>query len=177
MEIFQNMMAQSGLKLLLIGRLNVIVLCISVGSLIILISAWGAAIAAEHGVGLARRYAASFIAAIFQLVATVMSYVAHRTPPGLTFLYTHQFISILGLLLTGIAMGMNDVAVNVCANPLSPTLTVACGAHYAELVGEIAAAIALMITFAASQQRVTSFIDKGILDGMQGRSNGMQQLP
>ena len=177
MEIFQNMIVQSGLKQLLIGRLNLIVLCVSACSLIILVSAWGAAIASENGVGLARRYAASFIAAIFQVAATVMSYVAHRTPPGLTFLYSHQFISILALLLTGIAMGMNNVAVNVCANPLNPSLSLACGAHYAELVGEIAASVALLITFAASQQRVTSFIDKGILDGMKGRSNGMQQLP
>ena len=33
------------------------------------------------------------------------------------------------------------------------------------------------LTFLTTQQRIVVFIDKGILDGIKGRTNDMQQLP
>lgn len=177
MEALGELINKANLKALLIGRLNVILVAVLGGSMIVSIACWAAAVNIENS-GLTRRYAASIIGLLLQVICGGLVLGSQRLAPSLLLYYAQELATISALAVTGIAMGMNNVVVNVCATGNVGGKTIACAAHYVELLATVVACLCLMVCYAASQQRVVTFVDKGILDGIKGRSNGgMQQLP
>ncbi|KAF8287484.1 hypothetical protein TcG_02189 [Trypanosoma cruzi] len=166
---------QANLKAVLLSRINLFFIIFNCVAMLILIVTWSVSIAKEGG-GVLARYAACIISFILLAVATFLSAMVHRKQPQLLLYYAHEAISILALILTAISMGTNDVVVDLC-NTKRALSNTQCGSHTAELLAQIMACISMGFNYASTQQRIVNFIDKGILDGIRGRSGGMTQLP
>lgn len=178
MDTLSDLISKANVKAVLIGQLNTVVVAVSGVCVIVLISCWIAEIAKEGG-GVTRRYAACFIGVVLQAIAGLLTVMAKRWEPNLLLFYAQELFTILAVVIGGIALGMNNVVVHVCAEGNTSTKTIACAAHVVETVAYVVIILCLMVNYASSQQRVITFVDKGILDGIKGRSNsaGMQQLP
>ncbi|RNF27186.1 uncharacterized protein Tco025E_00560 [Trypanosoma conorhini] len=175
MQAVLQQIHQANVKALLLSRINLFFIVFNCAAMLILIVTWSVSIMKEGG-GVLARYAAGIIAFILLVLATFLSVLVHRLQPQLPLYYAHEVISILALVLTAITMGMNDVVVDLCHTKQALAST-QCGSHVAELVAEIMASVAMGFNYASTQQRIINFIDKGILDGIKGRSGGMTQLP
>ncbi|EPY38297.1 hypothetical protein AGDE_05632 [Angomonas deanei] len=144
--------------------------------MIMLIVTWAISVAKDGG-NVLSRYAACIIAFVLLAITMVLSILVQKLQPRLSMFYAHQVMAILTLILMAISMGMNDVVVDLCNRKKQPTAT-ACGSHVAELIAELLVCLTMAACYGSTQQRIVTFIDKGILDGIKGRSNGgMTQLP
>ncbi|ESL11129.1 hypothetical protein TRSC58_01130 [Trypanosoma rangeli SC58] len=175
MQAVLQQIHQANVKALLLSRINLFVIVFNCVAMFMLLVTWSVSISKEGG-GVLTRYVACIFAFILLAVATFVSVLVCRLQPQLPLYYAHEIISILALVLTAISMGMNDVVVDLC-NTKQALGSTQCGAHAAELVAEVMACLAMGFNYASTQQRIVNFIDKGILDGIKGRSSGMTQLP
>ncbi|ORC86924.1 uncharacterized protein TM35_000252200 [Trypanosoma theileri] len=175
MQAVVQQIHRANMKAMLLSRVNLIFIIVNCCMMLILIVTWAVSIAKEGG-GVLSRYAACIIAFILLGLATLLSALVYRMQPKLSLYYAHEMISILTLIMTAISMGMNDVVVNLCHDKRQLANT-QCGSHVAELVAEVLICVSMGFNYASTQQRIVTFIDKGILDGIKGRSNGMTQLP
>ncbi|EPY33063.1 hypothetical protein STCU_02507 [Strigomonas culicis] len=106
-----------------------------------------------------------------------LSVMVQKMQPRLSLFYAHQVFVVLTLCVTAIAMGMNNVVVDLCSRN-ERTDSSSCGSHVAETIADVLVCLTMGVAYASTQQRIVTFIDKGILDGIKGRSNGgMTQLP
>jgi len=174
MDILRERLNSANVKSLLIGKWNTAVTVVSVISMIILISSWGAETAS--GSYVKKRLAASVIGLLLQIGATALGAFVQRAAPNMILYYLLQGVCLVALFVATVAMGMNNVIVDLCQRNIQSSITL-CSAHIAEFFGEFLAVLCMGLTFITTQQRVVVFIDKGILDGIKGRTNGMQQLP
>lgn len=165
----------ANMKALLVSRMNLIVLVVNGLAIIALLIAWGIQWGKEDA-GFLSRYAVCIISLVFIIIASILSIFVHRSQPKLSLFYAHEVFAVLSLILTAIAMGTNDVVVNLCHTGSNLPKT-QCGAHIVELLADLFICIAISASFLTTQQRIVTFIDKGILDGIKGRSNGMTELP
>lgn len=162
-------------KAMLVSRLNLIVLVINAMAVIALLVSWGVEWGKEDA-GFLSRYAVCLISLLFLVITSVLSIFVHRSQPKLSLFYAHEVFAVLTLILTAIAMGTNDVVVNLCHTGSNLAKT-QCGAHIVELIADLVICISISVSYLTTQQRIVTFIDKGILDGIKGRSNGMTELP
>lgn len=178
MEALSDLIKKANVKAILIGRLNTILIVVLAGCMVVNVCCWAAAIYSEDS-GFTRRYIACVLAVAAQAMVGILVFWSQRSAPSLLLYYAQEFVIAIALFLTAVAMGMNDVVVTVCATQNVGGVNIRCSAHVVETIADVVAAVALMICYAASQQRVITFVDKGILDGIRGRSNtaAMQQLP
>ncbi len=167
-------MKMANLKALVIGRWNMAIVAASCIAIPMLIASWLAAMSYEKGDN--RRYAACALGLFFQVAATYLCWQVMKQPPNLTRYYAHQVLLALALMLTAISMGMNNVVVNMCTRGTASSATL-CGAHLAEFFAELLVCVCMGVSFLTTQQRIVVYIDKGIIDGIKGRTNDMQQLP
>ena len=174
MDVLKERMKLANLKALIIGRWNLGVVAVSCIAIPMLVASWLAAMSAENGSN--RRYAACVLGLLFQVAATAASWIVLKQQPNLILYYVHQGLLVIALFLTAVAMGMNNIVVDLCQRKISTPATL-CGAHMAEFFAELLVCLCMGLTFLTTQQRIVVFIDKGILDGIKGRTNDMQQLP
>lgn len=165
----------ANMKAMLIARMNVILLSINAAAVIALIVVWSVEWAKEGG-GFLSRYVACLMGLLLLIITTILSIFVHRAQPRLSLFYAHQVFAVLTLIITAISMGMNDVVVNLCHCKTELENT-RCGAHIAELLADLVICLTMAVAYLTTQQRIVTFIDKGILDGIKGRSNGMTELP
>ncbi|KEG10772.1 hypothetical protein DQ04_03301000 [Trypanosoma grayi] len=175
MQAIVQQIHRANMRAMLLSRVNLVVIVVNCAVMLMLIVTWSVSTAKEGG-GVLARYAACIIAFILLAAATLLSVMVYRLQPQLALYYAHQVVSILTLFVTAVAMGMNDVVVDLCSTNTQLEST-QCASHVAELIAELLACLSMGFNFASTQQRIVTFIDKGILDGIKGRSNGMTQLP
>lgn len=176
MDTLSDLIKKANIKAILIGRLNNIVVGVLAGCIVINIACWAASIRSE-GSGLSRRYIACILAMVTQAVVGGLVLISQRVAPSLLLYYAQEWVIVVSIFLTAISMGMNNVVVNVCATGNVSGVSILCGSHVVETIADSVACVSLMICFAASQQRVVTFVDKGILDGIKGRTNATQMQP
>lgn len=164
------------MKALLLSRMNLIMVGLDGCAMLMLIVTWAVSIGKE-GAGVMSRYAACIIAFILLAITMALSVMVQKLQPRLSLFYAHEVFSVLTLILMSISMGMNSVMVDLC-NRKENIPSTQCGSHVAELIAELIVCLTMAASYASTQQRIVTFIDKGILDGIKGRSNGgMTQLP
>eukprot|EP00796_Vickermania_ingenoplastis_P009556 gene9556-6712_t len=175
MQAVLSQIHAANMKAMLISRMNFILLSVNAVAGLVLIIVWAVEWAKEGG-GFLSRYVACIIALLFLVITNILSILVHRSQPRLSLFYAHQVFAVLTLLLTAVSMGMNNVVVDLCRcnEELQRTR---CGAHLVELLADLTICLAMVAAYLTTQQRVVTFIDKGILDGIKGRSNGMTELP
>ncbi|KAG5510339.1 hypothetical protein JKF63_07668 [Porcisia hertigi] len=168
---------RANVKALVLSRMNIAMLVLDGIAMLMLVVSWGVSVKKEEG-GVMARYAAGIIGFILLAITVVLSVLVLRLQPRLSLLYAHQVMAVLTLIISSISMGMNNVVVDLC-NRGKQVAKTQCGSHIAETVAEVFVAFTMAVAFASTQQRIVTFIDKGILDGIKGRSNasGMTQLP
>lgn len=176
MQAVLTQIHRANMKALLLSRMNVIIVVLNVIAMVMLIVTWAVSVSKEKTV--MARFTACIIAFILLAVTMALSMAVQQAQPKLSLFYAHQVLAALTLVVMGIAMGMNDVMVNVCHITNPKPKVIACDSHIAELVAELIVCLMMMACYVSTQQRVVTFIDKGILDGIKGRSNGgMTNLP
>lgn len=177
MQAVLTQIHQANMKALLISRMNIVMVAIDGAAMLMLIVTWSVSIAKEGG-GVLSRYAACIIGFILLAITMLLAILVQRLQPRLSLLYAHQVFSVLTLVLVAISMGMNDIVVDLCSDKSQPSRT-QCGSHIAETVADVLICTTMIAGYGFTQQRIVTFIDKGILDGIKGRSNagGMTQLP
>jgi len=173
MQAVLSQIHTANVKALLISRMNVILLSVNAVAALVLGIVWCVSISK---VGINGRYAACLIALALLVITCILSVFVHRSQPRLSLFYAHEAFSILTLILTAISMGANDVVVNLCQCGTEQSHT-PCGAHVVELIADVIVCVAAAVSYLTTQQRVVTFIDKGILDGIKGRTNGLTELP
>mmetsp|Transcript_10972 Transcript_10972/g.12586 ORF Transcript_10972/g.12586 Transcript_10972/m.12586 type:complete len:179 (-) Transcript_10972:44-580(-) len=178
MDALSDLIKKANIKAILIGKLNNLLVGVLAGCIVTNIACWIAAIQSEDS-GFSRRYIACVLSVITQVAVGALILISQRVAPSLLLYYAQEWVIVASLFLTAIAMGMNNVVVNVCATGNVSGASILCGAHIVETIADTIACVSLMVCFAASQQRVVTFVDKGILDGIKGRTNAsqMQALP
>ncbi|KAK7194595.1 hypothetical protein NESM_000377800 [Novymonas esmeraldas] len=177
MQAVLTQIHKANVKALVLSRMNVIMVVLDGAAMIMLIVTWAVSVKKEKG-GVMARYAAGIIGFILLAITMALSILVQRLQPRLSLLYAHQVMALLTLIICSISMGMNDVVVDLC-NRGTQVANTQCGSHIAETVAEVLIALTMAIGYGSTQQRIVTFIDKGILDGIKGRSNagGMTQLP
>ena len=177
MQAVLTQIHKANVKAIVLSRMNIIMVVLDGVAMIMLIVTWAVAISKEKS-GVISRYVASIIGFILLAIAMVLSILVQRLQPRLSLLYAHQVLVVLTLIISALSMGMNDVVVDLCNRKKEPKKTV-CGAHIAETIAELIVVLTMAAGYALTQQRIVTFIDKVILDGIKGRSNagGMTQLP
>ncbi|GET86576.1 hypothetical protein, conserved [Leishmania tarentolae] len=168
---------KANLKAMVLSRLNIIMIVLDGIAMLMLIVTWGVSVKKEEG-GVLARYAAGIIGFLLLVITMILSVVVQRLQPRLSVLYAHQVMAVLTLTLSSLSMGMNNVVVDLCNRGKQVDKT-QCGSHIAETIAEMIVILTMVFAFGSSQQRIVTFIDKGILDGIKGRSNagGLTQLP
>lgn len=175
MQAVLSQIHRANMKALLLSRMNTVVIALDAVAMFVLMIVWGVEIHREGAI--VSRYGACIVSFILLAITMVMSVLVQKMQPGLTLLYGHEAFCVLTLAVTAMAMGMNDVVVDLCRRKtqLAPTV---CGGHVTELIAEFVICCTMMASYASTQQRIVSFIDKGILDGIKGRANNdTVQLP
>ncbi|AIN96169.1 hypothetical protein LPMP_101000 [Leishmania panamensis] len=177
MQAVLSQIHKANMKALILSRMNVTMVVLDGIAMLMLIIAWAVTVKKEQG-GVMARYAASIIGFILLAITMTLSILVQRLQPRLSLLYAHQMMAVLTLILSSISMGMNDVVVDLCNRGKQVEKT-QCGSHIVETIAEVIVALTMVFDYGSSQQRIVTFIDKGILDGIKGRSNagGMTQLP
>lgn len=175
MQAVLSQIHSANMKAMLISRMNMILLSVNAVAVVVLLVVWCIEWTKEGG-GFLSRYVACLIALALLVTTTVLSIFVHRSQPRLSLFYAHEAFAVLTLVLTSISMGMNNVVVDLCrCHEQSPKTQ--CGAHIVELISYLFICLAMVASYVTTQQRIVTFIDKGILDGIKGRSNGMTELP
>lgn len=177
MQAVLTQIHKANVKALVLSRMNIIMVALDGIAMIMLIVTWAVSVKKEGSRVLAR-YAAGIIGFILLAVTMVLSILVQRLQPRLSLLYAHQVFAVLTLIISALSMGMNDVVVDLCNRKDQPEKT-QCGSHIAETIAEVIVCVTMVVSYGSTQQRIVTFIDKGILDGIKGRSNagGMTQLP
>lgn len=175
MQAVLTQIHKANMKALLLSRMNLILVVLDGIAMIMLIVCWAIAVNKE---GIDSRFVACIIGFILLAIAMLLSILVQKLQPRLSLFYSHQVFALLTILFMSIAMGMNSATVNLCNLGKQSEVT-QCGARIAELVAEVLVCLTMAACYASTQQRIVTFIDKGILDGIKGRSNGggMTQLP
>lgn len=168
---------KANVKALVLSRMNITMVVLDGMAMLMLIVTWALSVKREQG-GVLARYAAGIIGFVLLAITMMLSILVQRLQPRLSILYAHQVMAVLTLILSSLSMGMNDVVVDLCNRGKQVDKT-QCGSHIAETIAEVIIALTMVFGFGSSQQRIVTFIDKGILDGIKGRSNagGLTQLP
>ncbi|AYU76741.1 hypothetical protein conserved [Leishmania donovani] len=168
---------KANVKALVLSRMNIAMVVLDGIAMLMLIVTWALSVKREQG-GVLARYAAGIIGFVLLAITMMLSILVQRLQPRLSILYAHQVMAVLTLILSSLSMGMNDVVVDLCNRGKQVDKT-QCGSHIAETIAEVIIALTMVFGFGSSQQRIVTFIDKGILDGIKGRSNagGLTQLP
>ncbi|KAG5485029.1 hypothetical protein LSCM1_07109 [Leishmania martiniquensis] len=168
---------KANVKALVLSRMGITMVVLDGVAMLMLIVTWAVSVKKEQG-GVMARYAAGIIGFILLAITMLLSVLVQRLQPRLAILYAHQVMTVLTLILSSLSMGMNDVVVDLCNRGKQVERT-QCGSHIAETIAEVIVILTMVIGYGSSQQRIVTFIDKGILDGIKGRSNagGMTQLP
>ncbi|CAG9570094.1 conserved hypothetical protein [Leishmania major strain Friedlin] len=168
---------KANVKALVLSRMNITMVVLDGMAMLMLIVTWAVSVKREQG-GVLARYAAGIIGFMLLAITMMLSILVQRLQPRLSILYAHQAMAVLSLILSSLSMGMNDVVVDLCNRGKQVDKT-QCGSHIAETIAEVIIALTMVFGFGSSQQRIVTFIDKGILDGIKGRSNagGLTQLP
>ncbi|CCW71361.1 unnamed protein product [Phytomonas sp. Hart1] len=152
---------------------NMILAILNGFAILLLIVGWGVSSSKEKNIP-ARTTV--WVLGFILLSATILiSIGVQKMEPNLLLYYGHQVLSILTLAMMAIAMGTNNVVVNMCAQDKKGDVKVSCGAHLTELFAEILVCIIMVIYYLGTQQRIVIFIDKGILDGIRGRSHSRME--
>lgn len=175
MESVLSQIHTANMKAMLIYRMNFILLSFCSFALLLLIIAWSIEWSKEGG-GFLSRYVVCFFGVACLVITSIFSFMVHRSQPKLTLFYGHEIFAIVTLFVTAAAMGTNDVFVNLC-NCKQQAPNTQCGAHVVELLGDLIICLSMIAAYLTTQQRIVTFIDKGILDGIKGRSTGMTELP
>jgi uncharacterized membrane protein len=177
MQAVLTQIHKANVKAIVLSRMNIIMVVLDGIAMIMLIATWSASVSKEKS-GVLARYVAGIIGFILLAISMMLSILVQRLQPRLSLLYTHQVMAILTLILSALSMGMNNVVVDLC-NRKKQQKGTACGSHVAETIAEVIVVLTMAVGYALTQQRIVTFIDKGILDGIKGRSNagGMTQLP
>ncbi|CBZ24428.1 conserved hypothetical protein [Leishmania mexicana MHOM/GT/2001/U1103] len=168
---------KANVKALVLSRMNITMVVLDAIAMLMLIVTWAISVKREQG-GVLARYAAGIIGFLLLAITMMLSILVQRLQPRLSILYAHQVMAVLTLILSSLSMGMNDVVVDLCNRGKQVEKT-QCGSHIAETIAEVVIVLTMVFGFGSSQQRIVTFIDKGILDGIKGRSNagGLTQLP
>jgi uncharacterized membrane protein len=143
--------------------------------MLVLIVSWSVSIGTE-GNGIKKRYVASIIGFVCAAATVAALFVSQRMTPRYVTFAVIEALAAVTLFLTAVSLGMDDVVVSLCSKGTQLPNT-NCGSHITELVAEVTLSVCMCIVYLASQQRIVMLIDKGIIDGIKGRTNGMQQLP
>lgn len=170
MQAVLTQIHRANMKALLLSRMNLILVGLDGIAMLMFIITWAIQVKKEGG-GLLARYGACIIGFILLAVCMALSVMVQNMQPKLSLFYAHEVFAVLTLILISIAMGMNNVVVDLCHRKEQLGNT-HCGSHAAQTVAYVIVILTTMITFASTQQRIVTFIDKGILDGIKGRSNG-----
>lgn len=177
MQAVLTQIHKANVKAIVLSRMNIIMVVLDAVAMIMLIVTWAVSVSKEKS-GVLSRYAAGIIGFILLAISMILSILVQRLQPRLSLLYAHQVMAILTLVISALSMGMNDVVVDLCSRKKEQKGT-ECGSHIAETIAEVIVVLTMAAGYALTQQRIVTFIDKGILDGIKGRSNagGMSQLP
>ncbi|KPA76057.1 hypothetical protein ABB37_08191 [Leptomonas pyrrhocoris] len=177
MQAVLTQIHKANVKAIVLSRMNIIMVALDGVAMLMLIVTWAVSVSKEKS-GVIARYAAGIIAFILLAVSMVLSILVQRLQPRLSLLYVHQVFVVLTLIISAVSMGMNNVIVDLC-NRKKEQKGTACASHVAETIAEVIVVLTMAVGYALTQQRIVTFIDKGILDGIKGRSNagGMTQLP
>lgn len=176
MQAVLTQIHKANMKAMLLSRMNLILVVVDGMAMLTLIVCWAVAVSKEGSVD--SRFVACIIGFILLAIAMLLSIIVQRFQPRLSLFYAHQIVALLAMLFMAVAMGMNNAVVTQCRLKRQDT-TAACGARIAETVAEVFVCLTMAGCYVSTQQRIVTFIDKGILDGIKGRSNGggMTQLP
>ncbi|KPI86952.1 hypothetical protein ABL78_3998 [Leptomonas seymouri] len=177
MQAVLTQIHKANVKAVMLSRMNIIMLVLDGIAMLMLIVTWSVSITKEKS-GVIARYAAGIIGFILLAISMLLSVLVQRFQPRLSLLCAHQTLVVLTLCLSALSMGMNNVVVDLC-NRKKEQVGTQCGSHIAETIAEVIVVLTMAVSYALTQQRIVTFIDKGILDGIKGRSNagGMTQLP
>ena len=143
------------------------VISMAVFSLLLLIIAW---VIASNGTGthLHRRHVASIIGFIIALVAIVLEGLTLKLKPNSYHYFSIQVVTLLGLMMSALSTGMNNVVVDLClaGEKIVEVEGRHCGAHYVEFFGGLFLTISFASMFLCTQQKIITLVDRGILQGI-----------
>ncbi|CCW63563.1 unnamed protein product [Phytomonas sp. EM1] len=173
MQQVSDHLNKAAVKSFLFSHVNMILAIVNGVAVLLLIVAW--AVSSAREVNFPARTAMWIIGFILLSVTVLLSIGVQKMEPNLVLYYAHQIIAVLTLAIMAVAMGINNVVVNMCTRNKQNGTRNNCGAHYVELLAEIVVCISLGIYYIGTQQRIVVFIDKGILDGIRGRSHSRME--
>ncbi|KAG8341644.1 hypothetical protein ERJ75_001327400 [Trypanosoma vivax] len=141
---------------------------------VVLIVTWLVSIATE-GSGLVLRHVVGISSVIVLSLTSVSSFFLHSKGPNTVTFYSHEILSVLGLMVMGLAMGMNSLVMTVCKSE-SQTAGIDCTLHVVEFGSQVAACSMLLLNFLCSQQRILCSLDRSVFQGTMGGRGCVAEL-